>query len=107
MGAPSEATMKHVDWDANLVRAAGVRPKHLVRLLGITRVTASNWMTGASRPHFLLAGRAEAVMAAIRSALNDKELPVSDNLPPVERSVKTLNIVRGRLPSFEEDPPLD
>ena len=99
--------MKKADWDAKLVRSAGVRPKHIVRLLGVTRVTASNWMTGASRPHSLLADQATALMVAIREALEDKELPVSDSLPPDEKSVKTLNIVRQRLMAFENSKPLD
>ena len=84
-------------FDYELVREAGVKPRHINRILGVSRVTASNWLRGVTKPHPLVKTQAAQLSQAVKLATEAGELPVSDQLPPDERSVKTVSIVKRYL----------
>lgn len=89
------------------LNAAGVKPRHISRLMGVSRVTASNWVRGVTQPHSLVEAKAGVMKAAISLALEDGKLPVSDKLPPDERSVRTVSTVKkymDRIKTLDADP---
>ncbi|MBT7005050.1 MAG: hypothetical protein HOA06_10095 [Chloroflexi bacterium] len=77
-----------------LLREAGVKPRHISRLLGVSRVTASNWLRGVTQPHHLIRASADELLSATRAAMEDGRLPVPDQLPLEERSVRTAATVK-------------
>lgn len=87
-----------------LIQSAGVKPRHISRILGVSRVTASNWLRGVTRPHYLVAGKAAKLSRAVERAVADGALPVSDQLPVDERSVKTVATVNKYLMEGDNAP---
>lgn len=73
---------------------AGLKPRHVTRLLNVSRVTASNWLRGVTQPHPFIQEKAQELLDAVSAALEDGALPVPHQMPPDEKSVKTLSIVR-------------
>jgi len=90
-------------FDYELVREAGVKPRHISRILSISRVTASNWLRGVTKPHHLVKAQAAQLSQAVKLATEAEELPVSDQIPPEERSVKTVSIVKRYLMEIDAD----
>jgi transcriptional regulator with XRE-family HTH domain len=75
------------------LKPLGVTPKHLARLLGINRVTASNWVNGHSSPHPILHKKASKLLLAAQCASLDHSLPPPKDYRGVERDqyiIKTL-----------------
>lgn len=85
------------------LQTAGVKPRHLSRLMGVSRVTASNWIRGATQPHPLVSAQVDVLFRAVSTALEEGALPVSDKLPPEERSVKTLSTVKKYMDRVSQD----
>lgn len=61
-----------------LLSAAGIGVSAFAKLAGISRVTASLWVNGHTKPHALHAARIEELLARIRQRVSTCELP----LPP-------------------------
>lgn len=80
--------------DPDVLVAAGVKPRHIVRVLEVSRVTASNWLNGLARPSPGLTEKATRLMRAVAQATEDGQLPVPATLPSDERNVATLAILR-------------
>lgn len=93
-----------MDFDGAILKSAGVQPRHVHRLIGVSRVTASNWLRGQTKPHALVRDKAELLMSAVSSALNDERLPISDSLPPDERSFKTAAIIKRYMDLAQQAP---
>lgn len=85
-----------------VMHVAGVKPRHVARLLGVSRVTASNWLRGATKPHSLVQTQVKLLFDAVSLAVNEGNLPVSDKLPPDERSVKTVSVIKKYMDRIEE-----
>lgn len=66
-------------------RQAGLGPADLSLLLNVSRVTASLWLNGHSRPHLLLEERVDRLLHAVRDAVAAGRLPLSDDIPRRER----------------------
>jgi transcriptional regulator with XRE-family HTH domain len=81
-------------FDVRLLEQAGLRPRHIQRILGVSRPTASQWMNGKKRPHVLLASKIEPFMAAVKRALEDGKLPCTEDIPRNERTTRVLSTLR-------------
>jgi transcriptional regulator with XRE-family HTH domain len=90
-------------FDHNLFTQAGLKPRHVSRLVGVSRVTASNWLRGVAKPHKLIEDKTQLLQSAIKTALDDGDLPVSDRLSAEEASVKTVAIVKRHVKQIEEE----
>lgn len=85
-------------FDRELAAQAGVKAKHLARLLGVSRYTANNWLSGRRNPHDLLAKPVANFMQALNSAVDEGDLPLTDDtLLPEERSVRLMDIISARM----------
>lgn len=60
----------------NTFREAGLRPKHLAPIIGVSRVTASIWLNGHGEPHVLLRKKVDALEALVRKAIQARKLPI-------------------------------
>ena len=89
-------------FDYELVKSAGLKPRHIHRLLNVSRVTASNWLRGATQPHHFMREKTDMLMAAVQAAVKDEKLPVPDSLPPDERSVRTVAVVKRYMTILQE-----
>lgn len=89
-------------FDHNVLVAAGLKPRHVSRIVGVSRVTASNWLRGIAKPHKLLEEKANALHDAAATGIENGELPVSATLPPEEVSVRTVAVIMRLLKSLEE-----
>jgi hypothetical protein len=58
------------------LKTAGITPGTLAKLLGVSRVTASQWMNGHANPHKLLTNRVERFLRMVALALEHKLLPL-------------------------------
>lgn len=85
-----------------LLVEAGVKPRHITRLTGVSRVTASNWLRGATQPHHYMQDEATKIQDAVQKAVDDGKLPVSDSMSTEERSVKTLAVIKRYMTASEE-----
>lgn len=90
-------------FDHNTLVEAGLKPRHVSRLVGVSRVTASNWLRGVARPHKLIQDKANLLQQAVELGVESGELPVSTSLGPEETSVKTVSVVRRNIKIIEED----
>lgn len=78
-------------WNPETIRQAGVETRHVARMVGVHKVTASVWMCGHKKPGKLRAPKAARLMTAIEAALADKALPIpKENYPPDEWSVRVV-----------------
>lgn len=75
------------------LKDVGVAPKHLSKLLGINRVTASNWINGHAAPHPMLDKKAAAVLKAIEAAAEAKELPPPKDYKGLERDLYVVKTI--------------
>lgn len=95
-------------FDNSVLQEAGLKPRHIHRLVGVSRVTASNWLRGKTQPHHLAMDKATQLLDAVKAAMSDGRLPVSDKLSIEERSVRTVAIVKKYMETVEEElPPND
>lgn len=83
-----------MSYDYQLLKEAGVKPRHIHRLLGVSRVTASNWLRGVTQPHALVKSRADVLIESVKAAVEDDKLPVPASFPADERSVRTAAIIK-------------
>lgn len=59
---------------------AGIAPRHISTKLGISRVTASNWLNGHTQPHRLLMGVVVELLANVSAAVAAGDLPAPRDL---------------------------
>lgn len=86
--------------DLDLFKRAGIKPVHLVRLLQVSRVSASRWFNGHSEPSPLVLRMLTKLNAALEAALAAGDLPVHSGIPRDEVNGKILSVVRGHLRSL-------
>lgn len=55
--------------------SAGIKPRHVAKILGISRVTASQWLNNHTEPHSLLRSRVKLLLESINKAVEDQKLP--------------------------------
>lgn len=93
------------DWDVELIRSAGIAPRHLAAVMNVHRITAANWLTNQNNPHHLLAGRAARLMRAVRLALEDHSLPIAKDqgFQSSEIDVRTVATLRALMKEDEEE----
>jgi DNA-binding XRE family transcriptional regulator len=58
------------------VKKAGITPGVVAKLVGVSRVTASQWVNGHAQPHKLLASRVREFLAIVDIAVEKKLLPL-------------------------------
>lgn len=63
-------------FDANILKQAGITPGVAAKLIGVSRVTASQWYNGHVQPHRLLESRVANFMRTVQAALDQKLLPL-------------------------------
>ena len=56
-------------------KLAGLRPKHLAAVLGVSRVTASIWLNGHGKPHVLLLDKVSDLAERVSHSMSVGELP--------------------------------
>lgn len=79
-----------------VVKQAGIGPAELSALLNVSRVTASLWLNGRARPHYLLEERVNALLEAVEGALAAQELPLSSDIPRRERKWHLRRVLSTR-----------
>jgi DNA-binding transcriptional regulator YdaS (Cro superfamily) len=61
----------------DIVKQAGITPGIVARLVGVSRVTASQWVNGHAKPHKLLESRVAEFLAIVAAGVEQKLLPVT------------------------------
>jgi hypothetical protein len=84
------------DIDFSVFEKAGVRPRHLSKVLTVSRVTASNWLNGKSVPHTMIHDKVADVYARVAELIDSGDLPLPQNYPSNEVNPKILSLLRGR-----------
>lgn len=59
-----------------IAKASQLTVGELAKLLGVSRVTASNWINERSRPHSLHAARVAEIWERIERAVEERDLPL-------------------------------
>lgn len=54
---------------------AGLKPRHVAKILDISRVTASQWLNNHTKPHPLLRSKVKLLIESVDKAIVDKQLP--------------------------------
>lgn len=72
---------------------AKLGPADLAKLLKISRVTASLWLNGHSRPHQLLHDRVVDLLDAVDKATQAGDLPVPHRISRRERGLYITNTI--------------
>ncbi len=57
-------------------REAGLGARHIAKLVGVSRVTASLWLNGHCKPHVLLQEKVNLLAESIAGALASGKLPI-------------------------------
>jgi transcriptional regulator with XRE-family HTH domain len=92
-----------MSFDRHVAIGAGVKSKHIARLLGVSRYTANNWLAGRRSPHDLIQDKVETFMTALNGAIADGQLPIVDeDLMPEEASVQLLQILQERMDKIDQ-----
>jgi len=92
-----------MSFDRNTAIRAGVKAKHVARLLGVSRFTANNWLSGRRQPHDLIHRRVDLFEEALKEAIAAGELPITDDdMLPEERSVELMRILRTHMEKLRE-----
>jgi len=65
----------------DILRKAGIRDGEFAELASVSRTTVSLWMNGHANPHRLHEKRIATLLAAVKNAVDEKDLPHKDALP--------------------------
>ena len=79
------------------VIAAKMKPRHLVKLLKVSRVTASNWLNGHSVPHSMLRSKVDSMLKAVDAALATGDLPAPAEFKGKEENSYVQGVLRKHL----------
>jgi xylose isomerase len=69
------------------VRAAGLQPHDLAKLLKLSRITTSMWLNGHTEPHRLHIDKVQKLVDAIDAAVQAGSLPVPADVGRAERGL--------------------
>lgn len=69
-----------------IVKEAELRPHDLSKIAKVSRVTASMWLNGHTKPHPLIKERVEKLLDVIRAAVESGDLPVPPDVTRRERA---------------------
>ncbi|MEA3639937.1 MAG: hypothetical protein VBE63_08335 [Lamprobacter sp.] len=91
-------------WSADLLRRAGLGPRHVAVLMDVHRMTAAKWLTGQHNPHHLLQERANRLMRAVRLSLENHSLPIDRDkgLRPSEIDVRVVAMLSSLMEDDKE-----
>jgi hypothetical protein len=81
--------------------SVGVKPKHIIRLLPVSRQTASGWLNGHVVPHSDKGEFMNHLCAAVDKALKYNELPVPTGIKGYARDSYLETILRKYVDSPE------
>lgn len=62
--------------DFSILSVARMGPSDLAKVLGVNRVTVSQWVNGHSEPHSMISDRVQATLDDVRQAVSAGKLPV-------------------------------
>jgi predicted transcriptional regulator len=82
-------------FDVLLFKKAGFNKNDIARLFGVSRTTVYNWHSEKT-VHSLLKRKVEAITSAVRSALDDKALPI-DVKSTNERAKEIQMVIKNYL----------
>lgn len=57
------------------ILSAGLKPRHVAKILDISRVTASQWLNNHTKPHPLLRSKVKLLLESVEQAVDAKTLP--------------------------------
>lgn len=78
----------------DIVKKAGLKPRHLQKFFKCSRVAASSWVNGHSSPSAMIAHKTEVFIAAVQKALDDGKLPAPEALPFAEANAYIHDTLR-------------
>ena len=81
-----------------VAKASGLTVGELAVLLGVSRVTASNWINERSSPHTLHAARVAEIWKRIAQAVIDRDLPL--DIKTRQRGEPRLAALKELLPEL-------
>jgi hypothetical protein len=89
-----------------LYKRAGLNSTDIANLFGVSRVTGARWLSGVDRNgnngvgvNIFLQDKVERVTAAVRQALDGKELPLEAKVAkPDQRAAKLRSILGVKKP---------
>jgi len=78
--------------DFTIVTKAGISQSDFAKIIGVSRVSVSKWMTGKAAPHHLHAKRIGQLVTAVHMATEAGDLPLPKGLDSnqVVRRVKQV-----------------
>lgn len=77
-------------------REAKLASRHIAKLLGVSRVTASLWLNGHSNPHVLLQEKVKQLAEAVSKATENGKLPIPIGVSKSEE-VKYLDAIISEI----------
>lgn len=79
-------------------------PSNVAKLLNVSRVAVSLWINGHSAPHRLIDRRVNRLLAAVQSAVQAGDLPLSDDVPRKNRHAEIATIVHRHVEQLQLGP---
>jgi len=76
---------------------AGIAPRHIAAILGVSRVTGSNYLNGHTEPHRLLEDKVIDFLIAVGDAAEAGDLPPPRDLKGPEFDAHIVKVVRKQL----------
>lgn len=77
-------------------RQARLESRHVAKLIGVSRVTASLWLNGHSKPHVLLHEKVNLFADAVSKATDAGKLPIPEGVSKSEE-VKYLDAIISEI----------
>jgi transcriptional regulator with XRE-family HTH domain len=74
-----------------LIKQSGLTQQEVADALGVTRITVNNWVTGRCGVNVHLQKKVGTFLAALRSAIDTKDLPVY--VDPLTRSAQITKVL--------------
>lgn len=64
-------------YDFTVLKQAGITPGLTAKLVGVSRVTASQWCNGHALPHRLMGNKVHDFLRLVQQAVDKKHLPLN------------------------------
>jgi hypothetical protein len=80
-----------------IAKEARIRPDDFSKLAKVSRVTASMWFNGHTKPHHLLQVRVNELLDAIKAAMDAGDLPVPHDVGRRERHLYVTKAVEKHM----------
>lgn len=85
---------------------AGLKPRHVARLLHVSRGTVSHWLNGRNPPNRWITEAVRTLAETVAKLVKDGKLPVrAGQLTPSEVDAKTYFLVAAAMPPVVRRPP--